>query len=149
MLEQAGPALSQAIVDQAPDAIIFADRGGVIRIWNRGAERIFGYPAADALGASLDLIIPERFRRPHWEGFQRAIETGVTKYADRVLTTRSAHRDGSKLYVDLSFGLVTDDGGAILGALAIGRDCTARYAADAALRARLATLEAKGETPAA
>jgi len=142
MPEHSGAALSQAIVDQAPDAIIFADRDGMIRVWNRGAERIFGYPAADALGSSLDLIIPERFRRAHWEGFQRALDTGRTKYADRVLTTRSAHRDGSKLYVDLSFGLVTDDGGAILGALAIGRDCTARYAADAALRSRLAALEA-------
>ena len=147
MPEEDVPALSQAIVDQAPDAIIFADRGGIIRIWNRGAERIFGYAAADAVGASLDLIIPERFRRAHWDGFQRAIDTGRTKYADRVLTTRSAHRDGSKLYVDLSFGLVTDDGGTILGALAIGRDCTARYAADAALRARLAALESKGGTP--
>jgi PAS domain S-box-containing protein len=142
MPEHSGAALSQAIVDQAPDAIIFADRDGMIRVWNRGAERIFGYAAADALGSSLDLIIPERFRRAHWEGFQRALDTGRTKYADRVLTTRSAHRDGSKLYVDLSFGLVTDDGGAILGALAIGRDCTARYAADAALRSRLAALEA-------
>lgn len=140
--EPAGPELSQAIVVQAPDAIVFADRDGVIRMWNRGAERIFGYPAAEALGASLDLIIPERFRRAHWEGFQRAIDTGRTKYADRVLTTRSAHRDGSKLYVDLSFGLVRGDQGAILGALAIGRDCTARYAADAELRSRLAALEA-------
>ena len=149
MPEQTASALAQAIVDQAPDAIIFADRNGIIRTWNRGAERIFGYPAADALGASLDLIIPERFRRAHWEGFRRAIDTGRTKYGDRVLTTRSAHRDGSKLYVDLSFGLVSDDSGAILGALAIGRDCTARYAADAALRARLATLESKGGTPVA
>lgn len=142
MPESAGPELSQAIVDHAPDAIIFADRSGVIRIWNRGAERIFGYPAAEAQGVSLDLIIPERFRRAHWDGFRRAIEMGRTKYADRVLTTRSAHRDGSKLYVDLSFGLIADARGAILGALAIGRDCTARYAADAALRSRLATLEA-------
>jgi PAS domain S-box-containing protein len=134
--------LAAAIVDQAPDAIIFADRDGSIRIWNRGAERIFGYSAAEALGASLDLIIPERFRRAHWEGFRRAIETGGTKYTGRVLTTRSAHRDGSKLYLDLSFGLVRDDGGAILGALAIGRDTTARYLAEAELRSRPATLEA-------
>jgi PAS domain S-box-containing protein len=145
MSEQSGGALSQAIIDQAPDAIIFADRDGIIGVWNRGAERIFGYPAAEALGASLDLIIPERFRRAHWEGFHRAIDTGRTRYADRVLTTRSAHRDGSKLYIDLSFGLVTDDRGAILGALAIGRDCTARHAVDAALRSRLAALEAGAE----
>lgn len=142
MGEWAASALSRAIVDQAPDAIIFADRDGLIRIWNRGAERIFGYATAEALGASLDLIIPERFRRAHWEGFQRAIDTGRTKYADRVLTTRSAHRDGSKLYVDLSFGLVRGDQGDILGALAIGRDSTARYAAEAELRSRLTALEA-------
>jgi PAS domain S-box-containing protein len=145
MPEQAGAALSQAIVDQAPDAMIFADRNGIIGVWNRGAERIFGYAAAQALGASLDLIVPERFRRAHWEGFNRAIDAGRTQYAGRVLTTRSAHSDGSKLYVDLSFGLITDDSGAILGALAIGRDCTARYAADAALRSRLAALEAGAE----
>lgn len=143
MSEYALPELSQAVVEQAPDAIIFADRGGVIRIWNRGAERIFGYAPGEALSMSLDLIIPERFRRAHWEGFHRAIETGQTRYGDRVLTTRSAHRDGSKLYVDLSFGLVLDDRGVILGALAVGRDCTARYAADAALRSRLAELEAR------
>lgn len=142
MPEYATPDLWRALVEQAPDAIILADRSGTIRIWNRGAERIFGYPAGEALGASLDLIIPERFRRAHWEGFHRAIETGRTKYADRVLTTRSAHRDGSKLYVDLSFGLVTDGEGTVLGALAVGRDCSARYAADTALRARLAALEA-------
>jgi PAS domain S-box-containing protein len=142
MSEYALPELSQAVVEQAPDAIIFADRGGAIRIWNRGAERIFGYARSEALGMSLDLIIPERFRRAHWDGFHRAIETGRTQYGDRVLTTRSARRDGSKLYVDLSFGLVFGDHGAVLGALAVGRDCTARYAADAALRSRLAALEA-------
>lgn len=142
MSEYTPTELSQAVVEQAPDAIIFADLGGIIRIWNRGAERIFGHPAAEAIGASLDLIIPERFRRAHWDAFQRAIDSGRTKYGDRALTTRSAHRDGSKLYVDLSFGLVTDAQGAIIGALAIGRDCTARYAADAALKLRLAELEA-------
>ncbi|MGH8851175.1 MAG: PAS domain-containing protein [Casimicrobiaceae bacterium] len=142
-MEPTDPNLAQAIVTQAPDAIIFADRDGAIRIWNRGAERIFGFAAAEILGASLDVIIPERFRRAHWEGFRRAIETGQIRYADRVLTTRSARKDGSRLYVDLSFGLVRDEGGAVLGALAIGRDCTERYAADTALRARAAALEAR------
>jgi PAS domain S-box-containing protein len=135
--------LYRALVDQASDAIIFADRDGIIRIWNRGAERIFGHSAAEAVGASLDLIIPERFRRAHWDAFHRAIDSGRTQYANRILTTRSAHRDGSKLYVDLSFGLLADRGGSVLGALAMGRDSTARYSADAALRARLAALEAE------
>lgn len=119
--------LFQAIVEQAPDAIIFADREGAIRVWNRGAEAIFGYAAAEVLGNSLDVIIPERLRRAHWEGFRRAIDTGQTKFGARVLTTRSVHKDGSKLYVDLSFGLIRDEAGAIAGALAVGRDCTARH----------------------
>ena len=121
--------LFQAIVEQAPDAIIFADRGGSIRVWNRGAERIFGYSAAEVLGKSLDVIIPERLRGAHWEGFRQAIDTGQTKYGNRVLTTRSVHKKGRKLYVDLSFGLVKDEAGVVAGAMAVGRDGTARLKA--------------------
>lgn len=135
--------LFQAIVEQAPYAIIFADRDGKIRVWNRGAETVFGFAAAEVLGKSLDVIIPERLRGAHWEGFNRAIDTGQTKYGDRVLTTRSVHKNGSKLYLDLSFGLVKDGAGAVTGALAIGRDCTARYLSEGALPARVAELEEK------
>ena len=133
--------LFQAIVEQAPDAIIFADRGGAIRVWNRGAETVFGYVAAEVLGKSLDVIIPERLRDAHWEGFRRAIDTGQTKSGNRVLTTRSVHKNGSKLYVDLSFGLLKDEAGAVMGAMAVGRDGTARYLSEGALRARVAELE--------
>ena len=133
--------LDQAIVEQAPDAIIFADCAGAIRVWNRAAEAVFGYAAAEVLGKSLDVIIPQRFRPAHWQGFHRAIAAGQIKHAGRVLTTRSVHKDGSKLYLDLSFGLVRDGSGAIAGALAIGRDCTARHLADAALRTRARELE--------
>ena len=129
--------LFQAIVEQAPDAIIFADRGGAIRVWNSGAETVFGYTAAEVLGKSLDVIIPERLRGAHWEGFRRAIETGQTKHGNRVLTTRSIHKNGSKLYVDLSFGLVSDEAGAVIGAIAVGRDGTARYLSEGASRARV------------
>jgi PAS domain S-box-containing protein len=142
-LEHANSNLFQAIVERAPDAIIFADRDGAIRVWNRGAETLFGYSAAEVLGNSLDVIIPERLRQAHWEGFRRAVDSGQTKYGGRVLTTRSVHKNGTKLYVDLSFGLVSDEAGAVVGAFAIGRDCTARYLADAALRARVAELEEK------
>lgn len=143
MPDQPAPGLFECIVAQAPDAIIFADRDGLIRIWNRGAERVFGHAAAAVLGTSLDVIIPERFRRAHWEAFHRAVATGSIRHAGRVLTTRSMHKDGSRLYVDLSFGLVKDAGGAVLGALAIGRDCSERYLADAALRSRVAAFEAE------
>ena len=135
--------LFQAIVEQAPGAIIFADRGGAIRVWNRGAAIVFGYASAEVLGCSLDLIIPERLRSAHWEGFRRAIDTGQTKYADRVLTTRSVHKDGRKLYVDLSFSMLKDRAGAVTGALAIARNCTTRYLLDGALRARVLAMEKK------
>ena len=138
--------LYQAIVEQAPDAIIFADRDGSIQVWNRGAETVFGYAAAEVLGKSLDVIIPERLRHAHWEGFHRAISTGQTKYGNRVLTTRSVHKNGSKVYVDLSFGLVRDEAGAVTGAMAVGRDGTARYLSEGALRARVAELEGKTNT---
>src|SRR5262245_49368924 len=83
------------IVEQASEAVIFADRGGTIRLWNRGAERLFGHSAAEALGASLDLIIPERFRAAHAQGFRRAIDSGELRSADQVRVTRSQHKDGS------------------------------------------------------
>ena len=119
--------LFRAIVAQAPDVIIFADCQGAIRVWNHGAETVFGHSAAEALGESLDLIIPERLRTAHWNGFHKAVNSGQTRYQNQVLTTRSMHKDGSRLYVELSFGLVRDGNGAIAGSLAIGRDCTARH----------------------
>lgn len=139
--ENSKPALFQDIVEQAPGAIIFADRDGLIKLWNRSAESVFGYSAAEVAGKSLDVIIPERLRRAHWEGFRSAIETGQTKYGNRVLTTRAVHKEGNTVYVDLSFALVRDRASAVAGALAIGRDCTTRYLADKALRARVAELE--------
>lgn len=115
----------QAIVEQAAEAIVFADRGGIIRIWNRGAERLFGYSAAEALANNLDMIIPERFRVPHWAGFSQAIDAGETRNAGRVLRTRSVHKNGGKLYVELSFGVTWGPDGAVAGAFAIGRESTA------------------------
>ena len=137
--------LHRAIVEQAPEAIIFADRDGAIRLWNAGAESMFGHTAEEALGQSLDIIIPEHLRRAHWDGFNHAVNTGQQKYVNRVMTTRSMHKNGTKLYVDLSFALVRDEAGTVVGALAVGRDCTARYLADGALRARLAELEEKAK----
>jgi PAS domain S-box-containing protein len=135
--------IGRKIVEACSEAVIFADREGLVRLWNRGAELIFGYAPAEILGQSLDIIIPERLRRAHWDAFNRSVETGHTKHTDRVLTTRSMHKNGSKLYVDLSFGLVKDDNGVVLGAFAVGRDCTARYLAEGAMKTRVQELEAK------
>ena len=130
--------LHQAIVEQSQDAIIYADRSGTIRLWNRGAEIIFGYGAQEALGCNLSLIVPEKFRRAHEEGYRLAIEKGLLRYDGRVLTTRSQHKYGSRLYVDLSFGLLKDESGNPIGAFAIGRDCTARHLEQQALRVQAA-----------
>jgi len=140
--EPAIAGLCQRIVEASSEAVIFADRDGLIRLWNPGAERIFGYASAEVLGQSLDVIIPERLRRAHWDAYDRSLETGQTKHTGAVLTTRSMHKDGRKLYVDLSFGLVKDANGFVLGAFAVGRDCTARYEAERAAKARLQELEA-------
>ncbi len=132
----------QAIVEQAPDAIIFADREGAIRIWNRGAEKLFGYAAVEVIGANLDLIIPESLRQAHWSGFARAIASGRTRHDGRATVTRSMHKDGTKLYVELSFAVIVDASGAATGALAIGRDATTRRESERTLRDRIAALEA-------
>ncbi|MCJ0761773.1 PAS domain S-box protein [Variovorax terrae] len=134
--EAAGWDLYRAIVEQSQEAIIFADREGLIRLWNRGAEVLFGYEAASMLGRNLEVIVPEKFRRAHNEGFRKAVSAGQTRHEGRVLTTRACHKYGSRLYVDLSFGLLKDASGTVMGAYAIGRDATARYMEQTALRLR-------------
>jgi PAS domain S-box-containing protein len=132
----AEPSLFQAIVEQTSDAVIFADADGAIRVWNRGAEALFGFTADEVIGRSLDVIIPERFRRAHWEGFHRAIESGRTRAGEPVRITRSVHKLGHPLYVEISFALVKQASGAVLGAVAVGRDGTARFLAEKARRER-------------
>jgi PAS domain S-box-containing protein len=107
--------------------MIYADRSGTIRIWNRGAETVFGYAAEEVVGKNFDVIIPERFRRAHWDGFNKAIAAGQTRHSGKAMTTRSMHKNGNKLYVDMSFSLGKDHTGNVMGSLAIGRDCTARH----------------------
>jgi PAS domain S-box-containing protein len=135
--------LEKAIIEQAGEAIIAVDREGRVLLWNRAAETLFGFSADEAKAAGLDVIIPERFRAAHWAGFDRALASGQTKYGTKVLTTRSQRKDGSTLYVDLSFGLLRDAAG-IHGAFAIARDCTERFLVDKARRAREAGTPATG-----
>ncbi len=135
--------LSLAIVEQTSDAIIYADRQGVIQRWNPAAEAVFGYAADEAIGQSLDLIIPERLREAHWKAFHAAIEAGRTKLGRKALVTRSDHKRGQKLYVDLSFAIVKDGAGEVVGSVAVARDATERYASETTLRKRVAELEAQ------
>lgn len=125
------------------EALIFADPRGVIRMWNPGAESLFGHTAADALGQSLDLIIPERLRKPHWEGFDRALRLGATAHGRRSIITRALHKSGQQLYVDMSFAVVRNRAGETTGAMAVARDATDRYLEEKNLRHQLADLTAK------
>ncbi|MBX5491526.1 MAG: PAS domain S-box protein [Chloroflexi bacterium] len=135
--------LARWLVAEAHDAIIFADREGVIRLWNRGAEELFGYTAAEALGQSLDLIIPERFRARHWEGYRRVMATGTTRYGRELLAVPGMRRDGTRLSLEFTLTLLRDTEGTVLGAGAILRDVTARWEEMRALRERLAALEGR------
>lgn len=119
--------LASLLIEQAPDAVIFADRQGIIRGWNPAAEKMFGHAREEALGQSLDLIVPERFREAHWRGFERALAEGETKYSGQSLPTRSMRLDGSAIYVELTFAIVHDATGAVIGALAHARDITERW----------------------
>jgi PAS domain S-box-containing protein len=139
--EQAG--LSQALIEHLADAVIFADHEGLIQVWNAGAEAVFGYSADQVLGQRLDVLIPERLRSAHWAAFDTAVDTGRMKYGRESMTTRSIHKDGSDLYVDLSFALVKDADGRVLGSVAVARDITRRFQADKESRKRLAELEAQ------
>ena len=112
--------LFRALVEQSPDALIFADPEGNVQVWNAQAEAMFGYPAAEALGRNLDFIIPEHLRARHWEGYARALAAGRTRPGARPMLTRATHKDGSKLYAEFAFGIVTD-GARVLGALATAR----------------------------
>jgi PAS domain S-box-containing protein len=142
-----GTTLMGLLHEQAPDAIIFAGTEGLIQEWNAAAEAMFGHSRDEAVGKSLDLIIPEEFRKAHWAGFDRALAEGKTKYEGRALPTRSVRKDGSTFYVELSFAIVLDEAGTALGALAHARDISERWANDREQRRRLRELEAQaGQT---
>jgi len=118
-------ALSELILEQVADALIYADREGRIQRWNPAASVLFGYSADEALGASLDIIIPEHLRGPHWAGFHAAIEKGSLKLHGRPTLTRAVRKDGSKRYVEMTFALVVE-GGVAMGSVAMARDVTER-----------------------
>lgn len=117
----------QNILEQIPEALIFADAEGIIQIWNKSAERIFGFTAEETLGRSLDMIIPEKFRKAHWVGFHKAIAEGHTAHSGEVRTTRSLHKTGEPLYVSLSFEIIHDESGKTIGSVAVGRDVTKEH----------------------
>lgn len=123
------------IVAQCSDALIYAGRDGRIERWNAAATQLFGFTATEALGQSLDIIIPEHLREKHWAGFDHAIETGRLKLNGRATLTRGVKKDGSKCYVEMSFGLVKDAQGTSVGSVAMARDVTERVEKERAAKA--------------
>ncbi len=136
-------ALYQHIVEDTPDAVIYANREGTIRLWNSGAEEIFGFTKEEALGQSLDIIVPERLRERHWEGYYRVVETGVTIYGKELLSVPAIRKDGSRISVEFSIAMLHDEKGDVQGFSAILRDVTKSWEEKKALKERLAALEAK------
>lgn len=139
--------LACALVREAGEAIVVTGPDGVIRLWSKGAERVFGYPAAQAVGASLDLIIPVKLRAAHWAGFDKTMATGETRYGDTMLKVPATHADGRRLSIEFSVALLRDDTGKVVAISAIIRDVTDRWHAERALHARVAELEKRLAVP--
>lgn len=133
-----------SILEQAPDAILYADREGIVRYWNSGAERIFGFSRDEALGQSLDLIIPERHRARHWEGYHKTMASGETRYGLDLLSVPALHKNSQQFSSEFSIVMLKDEDGVVLGVAAIMRDITARHNKEKALREKLAALEQSG-----
>ena len=134
-------ALAGLLVEQAPDAVIFAGNDGVIQSWNAAAAAMFGFPESEAIGQDLNIIVPEQFRDAHWKGYDRALEAGDTKYRGQSLPTRAQKANGESFYVELSFAIVHGRDGAVIGALAHARDINHRFEKERASRRRLRELE--------
>ena len=131
--------VAKALLSTRSDAVVAADRDGIIRFWNPGAERIFGHAAADAIGRSLDLIIPERLRRRHWDGFHQTMETGRSRYGEgETLSVPALRRDGATISVEFTIVPLTSADGRMTGIVAIMRDATKRFEETRALRRKLA-----------
>jgi len=130
------------LVHRLADAVIVADAAGTIVYWNAAAERVFGWPAETAVGQTLDLIVPERQRARHWEGYERVMATGITKYGDDLLRVPSLHADGERRSIAFTVSLLTDAAGAITGIAAVIRDETDRWRDEQELRRQLAEAQA-------
>src|SRR4051812_28731931 len=136
---------AERLVSHMSDAIVYADEAGVIRFWNGGATRIFGFTETDAIGRSLDIIIPERLRARHWTGFRETMRTGQSRYdSGQMLAVPAIRKDGASISVEFTIVPFADDSGQMIGIAAIMRDVTARFEELRNLRRQMA---AAGSAP--
>lgn len=131
------------LLDAVGDAIVVCDADGAITLWNKAAERMFGFAPEEALGLSLDIIIPERQRKRHWDGYHETMRSGVTRYGTSLLRVPAIHKDGHALSIAFTVALVFAPDGKVDQIAAVIRDETERWKEERDLRKRLAELEAK------
>ncbi|MFG1929043.1 PAS domain-containing protein [Mycobacterium sp. NPDC048908] len=135
--------LATAVVRESAEAIVVTDPAGIIRLWNEGAARMFGYSVEEAMGQNLDIIIPEKLRERHWKGYFQTMATGYTRYGDKLLGVPASHRDGQRLSIEFSVALLRDDADQIVGISAIMREVSERRNTERELRAKIAELESR------
>jgi len=145
MSEENNDFICRRIVESAPDAIVFSDQDGIIRLWNAGAEAMFGYSAQKAVGKSLDIIVPEKMRERHWEGYFRVMKTGSTKYGKDLLAVPGIRKDGSRVSLEFSVALIRDEDGGFMGVSAVLRDVTVRWQKEKEMKERIASLETQAK----
>ncbi|PXW45649.1 PAS domain S-box-containing protein [Erwinia sp. AG740] len=129
------------------DAVVICDADGLITAWNPAAERLFGYTQSEALGASLDIIIPERQRQRHWSGYHQTMQSGLTRYGTSLLRVPALTRDGKTISIAFTVALLPAQGGQPVSIVAIIRDDTARFNEERAWRQRLAEAEQRATPP--
>lgn len=134
--------LYRHIAEDSGTSVIYGDADGVIRLWNKGAEDIFGWMAEEVLGQSMDIIIPEKHRNSHNQGYSRVMKTGITKYGRTVLAVPALTKDGRRISIEFSVVLLKEPNGEIVGIAAFLQDVTQRWERDKAPRIRLAAAEA-------
>lgn len=131
----------EQLVRAMGDAVVVSDAGGDIVLWNAAATRLFGFTAEEALGRPLDIIIPDRLRGRHNEGYANTVSSGITRYGSSLLRVPAMHKDGHSLSIAFTVALLTAPDGRVEGVAAVIRDETARFNEDRQLRRRLTELE--------
>src|SRR6476660_215443 len=127
----------EQLVESVGDAVVVANASGAITLWNPAAQRMFGYTEPEAMGQSLDIIIPQRQQQRHWDGYNKTMETGLTRYGHDVLRVPAMHKDGHTLSIAFTVALLHSPDGKVAGIAAVVRDETSRFAEERALRKRL------------
>ena len=133
------------LINVIGDAVVVSNVAGKITLWNRAAEEMFGYTAAEALGQNLDIITPERFRARHWDGYHHSMETGTTKYGKQTLRVPAIHKDGHTLSIAFTVAMLHDEDHQVCGVVAVIRDETTRFLEEKELKKCLIELESKPE----